>query len=92
MSVCVCILNLIIEHTMSMCRIILSSVAFSGSIIIFHIILSTARFSAKKYTEHKMCFDSFYILSSKEMSFYEEFNVHRSACKYPLFLSEFNEI
>jgi len=39
---------MVIHHTMRMRRIMLSSVAFFGSIKIFHIILSTARFSAKE--------------------------------------------
>ena len=40
--------------SLSMRRMILSSVASSGSTIFFHTISLTARFSKKKGTEHKM--------------------------------------
>jgi hypothetical protein len=87
---------LVIQHEMRMRRIILSYVACLA--LLYFSTLSHKRHDfRKKGIKHKMCFNFLYNFCLKHFSFYEEFSeisqmyegIH---VKYPIFLSDFNEI
>jgi hypothetical protein len=81
---------------MSVCLCYIVPCGLSDSIIYFHIISYTARFSRgkKKITEQKMCFDFLYNFCLKLFSLRRIqrdiiINVHRSSNKVPVILVTF---
>jgi hypothetical protein len=93
---CVCILAVVVRHAKRMRRIILSSVACLA--VPYFSTLSHKRHDFRKnIIGHKMCilifsatlFETFHILRRIERDI--DINVHRSSCKVPLLLSDFNQ-